>query len=100
MIYPFWARSSLIKRSMFIFYPYKALYVNSAFSIYKPNFRKKCQKNSHPKKRLHPLRHLHPRRLHPMLSALQKGWVFNTNTLADNEFSSLVDSEEKTQRGD
>src|SRR6185369_12247359 len=65
MIYPFWARSSLIKRSMFIFYPYKALYVNSAFSIYKPNFRKKCQKNSHPKKRLHPLRHLHPRRLHP-----------------------------------
>src|SRR5256714_9067353 len=65
MIYPFWAHSSLIKRSMFIFYPYKALYVNSAFSIYKPNFRKKCRKNLHPKKRLHPLRHLHPRRLHP-----------------------------------
>src|SRR6185295_3435484 len=65
MIYPFWARSSLIKRSMFIFYPYKALYVNSAFSIYKPNFREKCRKNLHPKKRLHPLRHLHPRRLHP-----------------------------------
>src|SRR6185369_2691246 len=65
MIYPFWARSSLIKRSMFIFYPYKALYVNSAFSIYKPNFRKKCPKNLHPKKRLHPLRHLHPRKLHP-----------------------------------
>src|SRR6266516_564953 len=64
MIYPFWARSSPIKRSMFIFYPYKALYVNSAFSIYKPNFRKKCQKNLHPKKRLHSLRHLHPRRLH------------------------------------
>ena len=42
MIYPFWARSSPIKRSMFIFYPYKALYVNSAFSIYKLNFRKKC----------------------------------------------------------
>jgi len=65
MIYPFWARSSLIKRSMFIFYTYKALYVNSAFSIYKLNFRKKCPKNLHPKKRLHPLRHLHPRRLHP-----------------------------------
>src|SRR2546423_9075426 len=65
MIYPFWACSSPIKRSMFIFYPYKALYVNSAFSIYKPNFRKKCRKNLHPKKRLHPLRHLHPRRLHP-----------------------------------
>src|SRR5256885_1183841 len=65
MIYPFWARSSPIKRSMFIFYPYKALYVNSAFSIYKLNFRKKCQKNLHPKKRLHPLRHLHQRRLHP-----------------------------------
>src|SRR2546421_10924699 len=64
MIYPFWARSSPIKRSMFIFYPYKALYVNSAFSIYKLNFRKKCRKNLHPKKRLHPLRHLHPRRLH------------------------------------
>src|SRR3989440_11389766 len=65
MIYPFWARSSPIKRSMFIFYPYKALYVNSAFSIYKLNFRKKCRKNLHPKKRLHPLRHLHQRRLHP-----------------------------------
>src|SRR5256714_4064281 len=65
MIYPFWACSSPIKRSMFIFYPYKALYVNSAFSIYKLNFRKKCRKNLHPKKRLHPLRHLHPRRLHP-----------------------------------
>src|SRR5438128_9424338 len=65
MIYPFWARSSPIKRSMFIFYPYKALYVNSAFSIYKLNFRKKCRKNLHPKKRLHPLRHLHPRRLRP-----------------------------------
>src|SRR2546423_12123821 len=64
MIYPFWAHSSPIKHSMFIFYPYKALYVNSAFSIYKLNFRKKCQKNLHPKKRLHPLRHLHPRRLH------------------------------------
>ena len=35
-----------------------------------------------------------------LLSALQKGWVFNTNTLADKEFSSLVDSEEITQRGD
>src|SRR3989440_3874495 len=65
MIYSFWARSSPIKRSMFIFYPYKALYVNSAFSIYKLNFRKKCRKNLHPKKRLHPLRHLHQRRLHP-----------------------------------
>src|SRR2546423_7484787 len=65
MIYPFWARSSPIKRSMFIFYPYKALYVNSAFSIYKLNFRKKCRKNLHPKKRLHPLSHLHQRRLHP-----------------------------------
>src|SRR5205823_3600483 len=32
MIYAFWARSSSIKRSMFIFYPYKALYVNSAVS--------------------------------------------------------------------
>ena len=65
MIYLFWTRYSPIKCSMFIFYPYKALYVNSAFSIYKLNFRKKCRKNLHPKKRLHPLRHLHQRRLHP-----------------------------------
>ena len=35
-----------------------------------------------------------------MLSALQKGWVFNTNTLANKEFSSLVDNEEIIQRGD
>ena len=35
-----------------------------------------------------------------MLSALQKEWVFNTNTLADKEFLSLVDSEKITQRGD
>src|SRR5438132_6217369 len=65
MICPFWARSSPIKRSMFIFYPYKPLYVNSAFSNKKLDVRKKCRKNLHPKKRLHPLRHLHQRRLHP-----------------------------------
>ena len=72
MIYLFLARSSLIKHSMFIFYPYKALYVNSAFSIYKLNFRKKMPKKFTPKKASAPTKTPAPKKAAPKKAAPKK----------------------------
>jgi len=57
---------------MFIFYPYKALYVNSAFSIYKPNFRKKMPKKSTPKKASAPTKTPAPKKAAPKKAAPKK----------------------------
>src|SRR6185369_5631480 len=85
MIYPFWARSSLIKHSMFIFYPYKALYVNSAFSIYKPNFRKKMLKKSTPKKASAPTKTPAPKKAAPKKAPPKKASAAKKEITSDIE---------------